>query len=937
MSYLMSFHPHQGIFVSRILLFALGSITCFSCGNASHADEPTKEQSEFFEKKIRPILNDKCFECHAAEKQESDLRLDSRESIIMGGASGSAVDLEDAESSLLLEVLNYGGDIEMPPDQKLDDEVIDSFKEWIEMGLPWPKSKKDNDSSVPLTMAERVNQHRSSHWAYQPVKVPTVEIHEQDNWSRTTLDRLIWNRLHQNKLAPSQEADRYTLTRRLYLVLLGVPPTYEEVQAVQNDNSPNWYSGLVERLLASPRYGERWGRHWLDVARYADTRGYSFQRDRNYPHAYTYRDYVVQSFNEDKPYDRFVHEQLAADYLELGDDLTPLAGLGFLTVGRKFNNIHDDVDDKIDVVFRGLQGLTVSCARCHDHKYDAIPTADYYSLYGVFISAKEGPLPYIGSKSEVDSFQQKKSKFDAQKRQLDDFLNKQRNEIVDQARMNPTVYFAKVLGFDDSAIQEKMSKQEATEYIPKIARAWRDYIRGKTRGSHPVWLPWQKFSALKDDENFGGAAERIVRQWQESKAKINATILKEIKVQPPKNRFDIARIYGKVFQGVYVAWKKAGANDSGLAKLSESERQIGIALFTDRTPTEIKTNNITAYFSGNSQKRYEELKAAVEIEKKNLPPELDRAMVVSDISNPVEPFVFIRGQAGRRGKKVPRQFVEILSEETRKPFSVGSGRHEIAQNIVDPANPLTSRVFANRIWMHLMGQSLVATPSDFGTRCEEPVQKDVLDLLATELIQKDWSIKSLQRTIVMSSAFRQSSKHRAHGHDKDVSNSLYWRANRQRLEFEPLRDSMLSVSGELDLKMGGKSVPTTKKPFAKRRAVYGYIDRQDLPNLLRAFDFASPDQSTAQRTQTTVPQQMLFMMNSPFVIERAFKIAQSIPADLQKADKVVHLYRQVLAREPNDRERAIGTRFLQSEQANDNSLRNLAQIILLTNEFTFVD
>ena len=299
----------------------------------AHCDEPTPEQVQFFEKKIRPILNDHCFECHSAEKQESDLRLDSRDSILSGGASGAAVDLEDPESSLILEVLRYGGDVEMPPNQKLDDEVIEDIQSWISMGLPWPGKKGDDPDDLPRNMQERVGLHRASHWAFLEITRPDFSSAPLRPWIRNSLDRLILEKLDRAGIAPSEEADRATLTRRLYLALVGIPPSYEEVSEVLNDPSPAWYTRLVDRLQSSPRYGERWARHWLDVARYADTRGYSFQRDRNYPHAYTYRDYVIRSFNEDKPYRRFLTEQLAADQLELGEDLRPLAALGFTLVG----------------------------------------------------------------------------------------------------------------------------------------------------------------------------------------------------------------------------------------------------------------------------------------------------------------------------------------------------------------------------------------------------------------------------------------------------------------------------------------------------------------------------------------------------------------------------------------------------------------------------
>ncbi|MEC9094597.1 MAG: PSD1 and planctomycete cytochrome C domain-containing protein [Planctomycetota bacterium] len=917
--------------MNRILFFLLWWIVTAPV----LGDDPTKEQLEFFEKKIRPTLNDHCFECHSNQKQESDLRLDSRESIIKGGASGPAVDLEDPQASLILKVLNYGGDVEMPPDQKLDDEIIDHFKSWIEMDLPWPVAKA---KTTELSMEQRIAQHRNHHWAYQKVTRPRTSKTVTDIWSQNPIDPLILKKLKRHQLSPSPEADRYTLTKRLYRTLLGIPPTFAEIERIQSNPAANWYEKVVEQLLASPRFGERWGRHWMDVARYADTKGYSFQSSRKYPHAYTYRDYVIHSFNADKSYNRFIEEQLAADQLDLGNDSSSLAALGFLTVGRKFNNIHDDVDDKIDVVFRGLQGLTVACARCHNHKYDAIPTADYYSLYGVFISTREGELPYIGSKQEVESYQKQKTVLLGLQKEIEQFLRQSTNKIRDTARANTGLYFAKILSGDhsDDFSEFKTRGQYAININPKIERAWREYIRRQAKNDHPTWTPWKKLSSLENDKNFAKKAKELIQRWESQAPIINPLLLNELKINPPQTRIDLARIYGNLFSQVYTAWKEAGANDSGLAKLPEPQRQLGIALFTDRTPTMITTKSVTAYLSESAKNKQASLKKNITEYQKTLPPELDRAMVVTDIPNPVQPVIFIRGQSGRKGKKVPRQFLEILSQK-RKPFSNGAGRLELAKHLTRPSNPLTARVIANRVWMHLMGQSLVITPSDFGQRCPQPVQHDVLDLLASELIENDWSIKSIVRQIVLSATFRQTSKSRKTAAQIDSSNSLYWKGNRQRLEFEALRDSMLFVSGELDLAMGGKSVEITKRPYQKRRAVYGYIDRQDLPNLFRAFDFASPDQSSARRTQTIVPQQMLFLMNSPFVLDRAQQIAHRVSQESTPEAIGKSLYRIIFARDPTPTELDISIQFLKRDPKETQQASNLAQLLLLTNEFSFTD
>ena len=364
---------------------------------AALATAPTLDQEEFFEKKVRPILAARCLDCHGPKKEESGFRLDSRQAALDGGDSGErAVVPGEPDRSLLVKAINHTGDIHMPPDNKLPPEQIEILTDWIQQGLPWPAS--DQASLAQQSAADRAPDHRATHWAYQPIANPTLPpIRTPHAALRNPIDAFVLARLEAANLTPSPPADRRTLIRRASFDLIGLPPTPEDVEAFLADDRPDAYERLIDRLLASPHYGERWGRHWLDVARYADTKGYAFAQERRYPYAYTYRDYVIRAFNDDLPYDQFVTEQLAADRLPLGDDKSSLAALGFLTTGRKFNNTQDDIDDQIDATTRGLLGLTVACARCHDHKYDAIPTEDYYSLYGVFASCSPpAELPLIG-------------------------------------------------------------------------------------------------------------------------------------------------------------------------------------------------------------------------------------------------------------------------------------------------------------------------------------------------------------------------------------------------------------------------------------------------------------------------------------------------------------------------------------------------------------
>ncbi|HWA98149.1 MAG TPA: DUF1549 domain-containing protein, partial [Pirellulales bacterium] len=362
--------------------------------HAAHvsAAELSRDQEDFFEKRIRPMLVEHCVSCHGAEAQEAGLRLDTRDFMLRGIEGAPVAVPGDPTKSRLIEVTRYDGSVQMPPDGKLSEDEFNMLVTWVKMGLPWP----DHGAPAPASGAPTKDpkqgyaQSRAEHWAFQPIRRPAPPDVKNTKWCATPIDRFIAARLEQHSLAPSKPADPRTLLRRVTFDLTGLPPTADELDAFAADPSPAAYARAVERLLASPAYGERWARHWLDVARYADTKGYVFTQESRYPYAYTYRDYVIRAFNSDLPYNQFVLEQLAADLLPDQSDQQKLAALGYLTVGRRFgNNINDIIDDRIDVVGRGLMGLTVGCARCHDHKYDPIATDDYYSLYGVFASCTE--------------------------------------------------------------------------------------------------------------------------------------------------------------------------------------------------------------------------------------------------------------------------------------------------------------------------------------------------------------------------------------------------------------------------------------------------------------------------------------------------------------------------------------------------------------------
>lgn len=924
------------------LLFA-GAIAC--------ADELSPQQEQFFEQKVRPVLAEHCWKCHGATKQESELRLDSAAGMNRGGASGEKLIGGEPAQSYLLKVVRHEGDIKMPPETKLSDDQIASLADWISQGAFWPKSSATPSNA--LTASDRVEVHRREHWAYQKVVPRSAPAIQNVAWPVSNLDRFVLARLEAKGLTPSPEADRRTLIRRLSFDLLGLPPTIEEVEAFVADTSADAYERLVEHLLASPHYGERWGRHWLDVARYADTMGYAFDRDRRYPYAYTYRDYVIDAFNHDLPYDRFVQEQLAADQLDLGGDVKPLAALGFITVGRKFISIQDTYDDQVDVVMRGLQGLTVGCARCHDHKYDAIPTEDYYSLYGVFQNCSEpdaGNLPVLAEPMQAAGFQEFQAELAKLQGEQDKYVNERREEILNTARAKVADYLVRVATSDlkeDLLNRLSFLSLKPEDIRRRLLQRWQEYMKDRAKPDHPTLGLWAELVKLPDD-GFAEKAAAIVEQWKTRPAGISSMqahpkVLASFVAAPPQSRADVAKLYGELLTAAWEAWKAAGANEQAIDKLDDETKALAVIIVGKDSPTQPLPDQIRQYFNRAERNRFTELERKVKALQANSPAAPPRAMIVKDRERLEEPRVLIRGNAGRPGKEVPRQYPVVLTGPERKPFTHQAGRLDIASAIVSPDNPLTRRVIVNRIWMHHFGEPLVDTPSDFGVRTPQPVQADLLDHMANYLLEHNWSLKKLHRYIVLSATYRQQSLDRPECRAADPENRLLWKMNRRRLEWESLRDAMLFASGRMDAAMSGRSVELARGSSA-RRTVYGNIDRQDLPNLFRVFDIASPDSSTPRRVRTTIPQQSLFLMNSPFSIEQGQSLAnrKDVGPIEDRDAKITALYRAALARAPTSEELRIAQRFLDAASADPAGAQlspweQLAQMLMMTNEFAYVD
>lgn len=962
---LILFHPslisHVIPVVSHMIIFVLLMFPVASILEA--ANKIPADQIEFFEKEIRPVLVKRCYECHGPKKQEASLRLDSHAWMMKGSDSGKAVVPGDPFKSRIIQVIQYhDDDSQMPPNGKMPPREIAALTRWVKMGTPWPFSEKDA-KAVPTNGTYDFETLSKNHWAFRPVNNPQLpKVKNQQN-VYSPVDRFVVSRLEEKGLSISPRLDRRRLIRRASVDLTGIPPTFQEVEAFVNDQSPDAYEKLVDRLLNSPHYGERWGRHWLDVARYADTKGYVFTSERRYPYSYTYRDYVIRAFNEDLPYDRFIQEQLAADQLDRKGDDRSLAALGFLTVGRRYRgNIHDIIDDRIDLVSRGLLGLTASCARCHDHKFDPVPIKDYYSLYGVFFSSyepEEKDLPLIGKPKSEKAYKEYQAERAKRQKKIDDYVHEESENFRAKARLTVADVLQAIVEKEKLAHGNEKPQYEKEAPHKGYVALWQAFLTRKAKSYRPVFSPWMALVSVKKEE-FAARASEVIQKLatQEGETqpekRFNRLIVHALKNNPPQSMYDVCRVYGAVFKEAEQEWvktleaaKKAKANlpDKLSNPDAEELRQI---LYHPESPTAVGDNLVQAGFNRAQRDKVRKFQKNIETLDVTSPGAPPRAMVVFDKEKSVTPHVHLRGNPRRRGEKTPRQFFRILAGEDRKPFQKGSGRLELSQAIASRDNPLTARVFVNRVWMHHFGQGIVRTPSNFGVRSDPPTHPELLDYLAYRFMEEGWSIKSLHKMIMLSATYQQSSQENKQANLIDADNRLLWKRSPQRLDFEAMRDSLLFVSGQLSEEQGGKSYLIDQIPTHPQRTVYGFVDRNNLPNIFRTFDFANVESSTAQRPFTTVPQQALFAMNSPLVIEQSGLLVKDLGLEKMTAEKGVDtaietLYQRVLSRKPSAVELDLGKSFLKHHRdqiktpARMSGWEKYAQVLCTSNEFMFVD
>ncbi len=719
-------------------------------------------------------------------------------------------------------------------------------------------------------------------------------------------------RLENAGLSPSPEADEATLVRRLFLDLTGLPPTYEDVAAFRDDPSATRFDRLVERLLATREYGERWARHWLDVARYADTKGYVDGGQVRFAFAYTYRDYVIRAVAEDLPFDEFVRDQLAADARSYAaDEKWRLAGMGFLTVGRRFNhNYYDTLDDQIDVISRGLQGLTLSCARCHDHKFDPLPTADYYSLYGILASSFEPQhpdLPVIASNQSdaVDHLNELRSRADKYTAEFVGLHEKIQHELRAFAG-DYLVYLVQESDVHRESEQNPLKTERTilrgpTAYGYGAIRRWREAI-ARLDHNDPVFGLWHRMWNVPRD----AFVDELQRHLDDET--LNPVLRQHVRVAQPRSMIQLARAYGDLLEKVYAdekAREERSSDEERIADptLSVARRELRDAVFgANAASTLTRLESIDCYHL-DEHTAMRNLAGKVETLSVEVAAAAPRAMVLRPRPQPLEPVVFLRGQPNLPGPRVARQvpaaFSAIGAETGRFQRPAGDDRQAVAEALVSPANPLTARVIVNRVWDWHFGRPLVATPSDFGIRSAPPSHPELLDYLAHWFVEQQWSLKRLHRLIMSSSTYRQASQSRPECLGVDPENSLLWRFNPRRVEWEVVRDSLLSVSGRLQPRSGGRPLELQPAdPNGDCRTIYLQIDRQHIPEFARSFDFPAPDFTVPRRPVTAVPQQQLFFMNSPFVQRQAAELGtQAADRDDDDIGRFRWLHRRVFARE----------------------------------------
>ena len=993
----MKFYFHIVAVLMIWLLAASGQI----CG----AEEISEQDLKFFESKIRPVLVERCYSCHSAESDElgGKLLLDSREGILQGGESGPAIIPKKPDESLLISALRYDG-TEMPPESPLSAAEINHFVEWIQRGAPDPRRSQ----TAEVAEAPTLELSHEEHWSFFPRVAGALPAVRDQAWVLEPLDQFILARLEEAQLQPTHEAAPRRKLRRLYYDLIGLPPTYDEIiafeKATAHDSEGAW-SAKVDELLSRRQFGERWGRHWLDVARYGESNGDDgLGRNASFPQAWRYRDYVIEAFNNDVPYDRFLAEQIAGDLLpaETAEQRNrQLVATGFLAIGSKpaaaMNNnfAMDVVDDQINVISTGVMGLSISCARCHDHKHDPISIQDYYALAGIFTStetlygraadekltAPPTPLHELVAQWNVD--------------EPEPVLLKETPQFPDDygqkiEQLKPLIY---------ESLRDQPEKLTAEGEVTHTAEAYAQVDQSGLRGELPEST--SDYSVAFWFKNDMGNSDRPITAYLFSRGPAgNEKVGDHLGIGGTHEKERTGKLF--LYNGSATTQSAAGNTviPSGTWNhlvLVRKEDQVSLYLngvsqaeLTGTVPSTLGDSK--AFVLATRTDKFAPLKGNVaefalfdrailpdEIQMLHRasgqprgvvkPPPIGLAMGVRDRDQAVDCKVHVDGQTGKQSSVVARRFPQVFDSagwDYEVQFAeTASGRLQLVKWLTDPSHPQTARVMVNRVWMHLFGQAIVSTPNDFGVYGSRPTHPELLDYLAQRFIGEGWSVKQLIRHIVHSRTYQLDSVASDALTETDPENKLYGRHRRRRLDAESLRDSLLQAAGTLELApRQGSDVESTVAlinwpPGAStnlhqesvHRSIYLCMLRHAPPPELAAFDLPDFVNVVGQRNESTLPTQSLFMLNSPIVIEQAETLANQLLEDdsENQARPLIEGYRRVLQRDPTSDEVGRANIYIQSmqsqlmadsiaeDQAFQRAWASWCQALMASNEFRFVD
>jgi hypothetical protein len=866
---------------------------------------------EFFEKRIRPVLLAHCYECHSGTELSGGLSVESREQLLLGGDSGPAIDVElthDGHStghSLLLRAVEYETEhLQMPPQGKLPGAIIADLRFWIERGAQDPREPPGDGVQYPSRWP--VTEQVKDYWAFQAPISPEIPSVVNQSWVQSPIDSFILQKLELLNIQPAPIANKRTLIRRLYLDLIGLPPTPAQVADFLRDTSHDAYGRLVERLLASPQYGVRWGRHWLDVVRYADSNG--LDENMAYGNAWRYRDYVVDALNADKPFDQLVIEQIAGDLLPTTTTETRVA-TGFLSLGAKVlaepdgeKLLMDTIDEQIDTVGKTFLGLTLGCARCHDHKFDPITQADYYGLAAIFKGTKSfsgeryGAIRYwyehrLDDDCEPEYLKRIDEEIASAKSAAGQFKSQTVALIRDQARRQAAEYLTAAAQVElGAALNEIADLAEPFGLNPRILQHCRQHLANQR--DNPFFAAWNR---LKEEP------DQVHRHYSNLFAEVDVELQRLQQANPEQSMLD-----------------------DPILEQAHQERMDPFGFLAVPVQPEYA-------FDSESLSEYYRLMEIARVLESNAP-DRGAAMGVADGDPQHQLPIHIRGSHLNLGESVPRSLPAVMVSSNNFQFPEDqSGRLQLAQWLVDSANPLTARVMVNRVWGWHFGRPLVSSTENFGLTGQMPTHPELLDWLSIHFINSGWSIKSLHRLLLNSSCYQMASGHPGSGDEQwgnpdsnDPDNNYFWKFRIQRLDAEQLRDSILAVSERLDNQLAGKTLPLRNHQFvfdhtsidhtrydSVRRAIYLPVIRNNLYPMFEQFDYPDPTMPTGLRQSTTVAPQALLLLNSPLMIDNSSSLAEIVLSNHSDfSTRLEYLYLVLFSRSPSESERARCLSFL---------------------------